>query len=174
MKPPPVLSQKHSSTAECTGQATTKNKQVAIASAAEEETEKSSPNSGNSHPSKIWEHFGGHTAPCKLCSREVSRGRLLGHLTNSGMKQHMLTHHRPVVMREEMDVSPPSTTTSASSVTLTTISGAVGYTEMQNQSIQPTFEHFGGLHYIQGNVQTAVPETYAPHWTAHGCRECFF
>lgn len=38
MRPPPVLSQKHSSIAECTGQATTKIKQLALASAAEEET----------------------------------------------------------------------------------------------------------------------------------------
>ncbi|XP_077321331.1 uncharacterized protein LOC143952815 [Lithobates pipiens] len=96
MRPPPILSQKHCSIAECTGQATTKIKQVALASAAEEEilSKKSSPHSGSTRRSKIWQHFvtvgDGRTATCKICSREVSRGRLLGHLTKAGMKQHML------------------------------------------------------------------------------------
>ncbi|XP_073483837.1 zinc finger BED domain-containing protein 4-like [Aquarana catesbeiana] len=155
MRPPPVLSQKHSSIAECTGQATTQMKQLASASAAEEETlsKKSSPHSGSTRRSKIWEHFvtvgDGRTAACKLCGREVSRGRLLGHLTNAGMKQHMLTHHRPVVLREEMGVAPPSTTTiTSSSVKVTATYAAAGHhTKMVKTSIQPTIEHFGGVHY---------------------------
>lgn len=52
------------------------------------------------------------------------------------------------VLREEMGVAPPSTTTSkSSSVKVTATSRAAGHTKMLNKSIQPTIEHFGGLHY---------------------------
>ncbi|XP_053307096.1 uncharacterized protein LOC128469301 [Spea bombifrons] len=47
--------------------------------------------------SKVWEHFesggNGCVATCKLCGRKVSRGKVVGHFTNSGMVQHLRTHH---------------------------------------------------------------------------------
>ena len=69
--------------------------------------------------SHIWNYFeangDGRIAKCKLCSRDVSRGQKIGHLTNAGMNQHMRSHHKPVLLREEHGVASTPCTTRGSS-----------------------------------------------------------
>ena len=81
----------------------------------------SSPATGNRR-SKIWEHFvtvgDGRMVKCKLCGREVSRGRDIAHLTNAGMNYHFRAHHTPVLLREESGVAaPPSKKRGSSNTT---------------------------------------------------------
>lgn len=66
------------------------------------------------HPrtSVVWEHFRTQEDPrlveCLLCGREVSRGRVVGHLTNSGMLHHLKTQHSPVLRQTPAGKGGPS------------------------------------------------------------------
>ncbi|KAL8213268.1 UNVERIFIED_CONTAM: hypothetical protein K2H54_061850 [Gekko kuhli] len=56
---------------------------------------------GKRRNSAVWEHFrmkeDPRLADCLLCRREVSRGKVMGHLTNSGMVHHLKTRHSSVL-----------------------------------------------------------------------------
>lgn len=56
---------------------------------------------GKRRNSAVWEHFRMNEDPrladCLLCGREVSRGKVMGHLTNSGMVHHLKTRHSSVL-----------------------------------------------------------------------------
>ncbi|XP_077321711.1 zinc finger BED domain-containing protein 4-like isoform X2 [Lithobates pipiens] len=87
--------------------------------------ESSAPSGRTTRRSKVWDYFvslgDGRIAKCKLCSRRVSRGKVMGHLTNAGMNQHMRSHHKPVLLMEEHGVAPPlSTTREITNATTTT------------------------------------------------------
>ncbi|XP_056409016.1 zinc finger BED domain-containing protein 4-like [Hyla sarda] len=115
------------------------------------------PGSSSSRKSKVWEHFSivgdGRSAKCKLCGREVSRGRVIGHLTNSGMNHHLRTHHKPVLLREDSGLlSPPPSKKRASASSSATISshnldkGHRGEAVDPSQAKQPTLDQFSGFH----------------------------
>ncbi|XP_053551143.1 uncharacterized protein LOC128642404 isoform X1 [Bombina bombina] len=76
--------------------------------------------------SKVWDHFesvgDGSSARCKLCGKEVSRGKVMGHFTSSGMNQHLRTHHRAVLLQETSG-GTGSNNRSTTAPTVTTSSG---------------------------------------------------
>ncbi|XP_056397450.1 uncharacterized protein LOC130292039 isoform X2 [Hyla sarda] len=143
----------------------TSTRTLATASKSTPLPEKPSPSaqpsvSGN-RKSKVWEHFitvgDGRLAKCKLCGKEVSCGKVLGHLTNAGMDNHLRTHHKAVLMREESGLAaPPSkrkgSSSASSSATMSSASDnlekgqgaeAVVHPSKGNQS---TIEQFTGFH----------------------------
>ncbi|XP_040190707.1 zinc finger BED domain-containing protein 4-like [Rana temporaria] len=90
-----------------------------VAKTSEEQSSAPASSGSSTRRSQIWNHFvangDGRIAKCKLCSREVSRGQKIGHLTNAGMNQHMRSHHKPVLLREEHGVASTPCTTRGSS-----------------------------------------------------------
>uniref|UniRef100_A0A8C5PR12 BED-type domain-containing protein n=1 Tax=Leptobrachium leishanense TaxID=445787 RepID=A0A8C5PR12_9ANUR len=57
--------------------------------------------------SEVWDYFNfiqdGRFAKCKLCGKEVSRGRKVGHYTNSGMKLHLKNYHHSALLQKEAE-----------------------------------------------------------------------
>lgn len=145
-----VQGQMESTTAECTGQ----GQRAAEEPASQHEHEQHTSSSSASRRSKVWQYFvstdNGRKAKCNLCSKVVSRGQVIGHLTNSGMNQHMRSHHHAVLLSAEKGFAPPRTTTTStitptSATHTTTTSAAAGSELKQRSSVQTTMPEFGGF-----------------------------
>lgn len=119
--------------------------------------ESSSASARVSHRSKVWDYFvklgNGQLAKCKLCDRVVSRGKIIGHLTNTGMNQHMRVHHKQVLLREENVVAPVQSSTRGSTSSTTTTSSRQSREQRDGvdvsqliHSTQPPVDQFGSFH----------------------------
>lgn len=99
--------------------------------------------------SKIWQHFekigNGQLAKCNHCGRQLSRGKTVGHFTNSGMNQHMRLHHQAVLLRDESGVAPPSSTTRVATLAAPTTTTQSIAKQHPVPSKQPTLDQFGGF-----------------------------
>ncbi|XP_063283956.1 zinc finger BED domain-containing protein 4-like [Pelobates fuscus] len=137
---------------------------------------------------KVWDHFKclheGRIAKCKLCGKEVSRGRVVGHFTSAGMNLHLKRHHKSIFLKDEAEkesnragnkstgtvtdsaqFSPPS-----SSVTTTTARQNRGNVEniaysrqrqgRQGRVHQPSLSNLVGFHFRDMSKQQSNKITH--------------
>lgn len=67
------------------------------------------PVTGKPGNSVIWKHFkeeesDPRVAECLYCTRKVSRDRVVGHLINTSMTQHMKAHHNSILLQAEAGI----------------------------------------------------------------------
>lgn len=111
-----------------------------------------------SRRSNVWKYFqtleGGFFAKCKLCGKQVSRGKKLGHLTNAGMNLHLKNYHHSTLLRAEAEKEDGSAGSS--------ITDCTGGTSSSTPLTQST----GGNR--EGSINTTRPRAVVPLQTQSG------